>query len=41
MPTVKSLTATSISGRFYTEKPDDFNDVPFAFDVTFTTPISK
>jgi hypothetical protein len=39
--TVKSLTATSISGRLYTEKPDDFNDVKFAFDVTFTAPISK
>ena len=39
--TVKTLTATSISGRLYTEKPDDFNDVPFAFDVTFTAPITK
>ena len=37
--TVKTLTATSISGRLYTEKPDDFNDVPFSFDVAFTAPI--
>ena len=38
---VNTLTATSISGRLYTEKADDFNDVPFEFNITFTAPISK
>jgi hypothetical protein len=37
---LKTLDATTIAGRLYTEKPDDFNDIPFQYDVTFRATIA-
>jgi hypothetical protein len=38
---LKTLDKTTIAGRLYTAKPDDFNDVPFQYDITFSAAIGK
>jgi hypothetical protein len=37
---VQTLDKTTIAGKLYTAKPDDFNDVPFEYSVTFSAPIT-
>jgi len=38
---VKTLDKTTIAGKIYTAKPDDFNDVPYEYSVTFSAPIAR
>jgi hypothetical protein len=37
---VQALDKSTIAGKLYTAKPDDFNDVPFEYSVTFSAPIT-
>jgi len=37
---VKTLDKTTFAGKLYTGKPDDFNNVPFEYAITFSAPIS-
>ena len=37
---VKTLDKTTFAGKLYTEKPDDFNKVPFEYAITFSAPIT-
>ena len=37
---VKTLDKTTFAGKLYTAKPDDFNDVPFEYAVTFSAPLT-
>jgi hypothetical protein len=38
---VKTLDKATIAGKVYTAKPDDFNDIPFEYAVTFSAPITR
>jgi hypothetical protein len=38
---VKTLDKTTIAGKVYTAKPDDFNDVPYEYAVTFSAAIAR
>jgi hypothetical protein len=38
---VKTLDKATVSGRLYTAKPQDFNDVPYEYSVTFSAPLGK
>jgi hypothetical protein len=37
---VQTLDKSTIAGKLYTAQPDDFNDVPFEYSVTFSAPIT-
>jgi type 1 fimbria pilin len=38
---LKTLDKTTIAGKVYTAKPDNFNDVPYEYAVTFSAPITR
>lgn len=38
---LKTLDKATVAGRLYTAKPQDFNEVPYEYSVTFSTAITK
>jgi hypothetical protein len=38
---LKTLDKTTVAGKLYMAKPDDFNGVPYVYSVTFSAPIAR